>query len=316
MTDDIQPPEEESGESGNGVGPAKLMQRGWFRAAAASVLAAVVLAAVLLAVLPGGGSKPAQKAQATAKVGGSPASTSTKTTVKSNLPTTLKPGETSLSAAAAKAWMDQATAAGATASYIATYQVTRGSQNMQFTYAQQGSQTRTIMSQGGLDMEVFTSGSNAYNCFYRTSPSGSSPLPIEAGKWLCEQQSAAASTGSSLTTIGQDFVKQVQSIVSHEVAIANKYKGLPNLMAKSSMTVAGIPLSCLNVPPAGIQLCFTSGGVVGYMSQATQGGGTMQLTAFSTTIPAGEFTLPATPIPTNLVPPNPPSPSGTSGSSG
>ena len=69
------------------------------------------------------------------------------------------------------------------------------------------------------------------------------------------------------------------------------------------MTVNGYPLSCLSVTgaptrPGPGSFCVTAQGVLGYVqwtgAKASQGG-SFEITSYSTSVPANEFTLPATP---------------------
>jgi hypothetical protein len=71
----------------------------------------------------------------------------------------------------------------------------------------------------------------------------------------------------------------------------------------SSKSVNGLSLSCVSVTGAKNEtgtgtFCVTSQGVLGYVSwtgaTASQAG-SFEITSFSTSVPAGEFTLPATP---------------------
>jgi hypothetical protein len=71
----------------------------------------------------------------------------------------------------------------------------------------------------------------------------------------------------------------------------------------SSMTLNGYSLSCLSVTGAPNEtgtgkFCVTAQGVLGYVqwtgAKASQGG-SFEITNYSTSVPANEFTLPATP---------------------
>jgi hypothetical protein len=71
----------------------------------------------------------------------------------------------------------------------------------------------------------------------------------------------------------------------------------------SSKSVNGLSLSCVSVTGATNEkgtgtFCVTSQGVLGYVSwtgTTAADAGSFEITSFSTTVPAGEFTLPATP---------------------
>ncbi|MHB8263601.1 MAG: hypothetical protein ACYDGY_07625 [Acidimicrobiales bacterium] len=280
------------------------------RATAAGILAAILVGGVLFLVLPGHsgsikvgltGNNPSGKQKAkTSTSTHAPTSThGSGTTSNSKVPPlTIPAGETPISVAAAQALVKQAVSANKTAVYIASYKVTGKGQNESFTFAQDPPNSKLEFSQPGsaIIMEEFLTPSASYNCFIRTL-GGTLPAGVPSltpGKSLCIKGSAASS-GQSPTPSGT-FLQSLSTMVSHIGSQISKYKGVVGVLTQSTKTVDGIQMQCINIPLGGISACLTAQGILGYMTMASHGGGTIVLTSYSTNVPSGEFTLPSKPI--------------------
>jgi hypothetical protein len=143
--------------------------------------------------------------------------------------------------------------------------------------------------------------------FAGTSSSGTFELITLGNKsYICSGQSASGTGGICLS----------EGAASSEADVFAPYEPnfyLPYFQAAakaagaqvsySSKSVSGLSLSCVSVTGAAGEtgtgtFCVTDQGVLGYVSwtgSTASQNGSFEITSFSTTVPAGEFTLPATP---------------------
>ncbi len=117
-----------------------------------------------------------------------------------------------------------------------------------------------------------------------------------AGPWLCFH--AAAGAGAGLASIAALY-SPGHLLTTVQAAMAAEAAG--GQIATSARTLNGFPMSCLTFRAhAGLAsaatYCITSQGVLGYAASSGPPATSMTLLSFSTSIPSGEFTPPATPV--------------------
>jgi hypothetical protein len=282
-------------------------------------MAAVLVAGVLFLVLPGRSGVPVKKValQANSRSPGKGTSSTTTSTSKSATGgsqqsihinvghLTVPAGQKAVSAATAQALLNNSNAASGKAIYTATYQVTKGSQVTSFSVAQDPPDSKLSVSSQGISITGYNLSSGSYECFEHSASAGSSGISsIPAGKSLCIKSTQAIS--SSALSPATALVNGVQQAVSHISSQLAKHKGAAaaGMFTESTKTVLGMQMTCLNIAAGVITYCFNAQGIIGYISGST-GGGTLQLTSYSTSVPPGTFTLPSTPVSqSSLAPPS------------
>jgi hypothetical protein len=246
------------------------------RGAAGAVLTAAV---AIVAAGCSSSSSPSTTTTTTA----APATSSTTTTAKSSTTTTTAPTTTTSASSLAVALLGKFHS-GEHATFIASYRVTSAATNelTTLTIAQQSPNQLFEGSEKSGTFELITLGAKSYIC---TKSSGTSTC----------FSSAAASSEADLFALYEP-----SKYLPYFQAAASAAGGHTSVSTKS---VNGYSLSCITVSGAANEngtgtFCVTSQGVLGYVAwtgtKATDGG-SFEITNYSTSVPAGEFTLPATP---------------------
>ncbi|MCL4434756.1 MAG: hypothetical protein M1399_08355 [Actinobacteria bacterium] len=302
----------------------------WVWALASAVMAAVLVAGVLFLVLPGGSGVPVKKValQANSRSPGKGTSSTTTSTSKpaggSNqkaVHIAVPAGQSAISAATAHALIQDAVVASSKAVYTATYQVTKGNQiSTSFTVVQDPPNSKLSVTSQGISITGYNLSSGSYECFEHSAGAGAggfSSLP--AGKTVCIKSTQAFP--SSSISPASTFVEGVQAAVSRIASQVSKYKAASvSMFTEGTRNMLGMQLHCVNMVSATVSICFTAQDVVGYVT-GSSGQGAIELTSYSTSIPAGAFTLPSKPLSQSaLTPPSssnlPPLPATGSSSGG
>jgi hypothetical protein len=246
-----------------------------------------------MAILAAGCSSSSSGSSATTTTS-KPAASATTTTATSSSSTTTTTAAasttTTTSAAALGSTLLAKFESGEHATFLATYKITSGA-TKELTSLTIGQQSPDQIFKGTTAsgaFELLTLGTKGYLC----SQSGG------AG-WTCFDETAA-NPDAELFALYEPakYLPYFQAAASAAGAHTSY----------SSMSVGGFPLSCITVSGAPNEngsgtFCVTAQGVLGYVSwtgAAVSDSGSFEISSFSTSVPAGEFNLPATPtaIPT------------------
>ena len=169
--------------------------------------------------------------------------------------------------------------------FTATYKITSASKSLSsLTLAQQGSDTLFKGATSSGTFELITLGTKSYICSQSNST------------WSC----FSSGTGTTNPEASLFALYEPSTYLPEFQAAANAAGGHASYSTK---TVNGYQLSCLSV--SGVPgengsgtFCVTSAGVLGYVAwtgaKASESG-SFEISSYSTTVPASEFTLPATP---------------------
>ncbi|GEM_PF-1035471 len=253
-----------------------------------SRIAAGFVLATVAAILAAGCSSSSTGSTTTTSASSSTTTTSaaTSSTVTT---TTVAPSSstTTTSAGASGSGLLSKFQSGQQATFIATYKVTSGASKSltSLTIAQQPPDSLFGGSSSSGTFELITLGKKSYICSGQTS-AGSGGMCISEG---------ATSSEADLFKIYEPnfYLPYFQA--------AAKASG--GQVSYSSKTVSGISLSCVSVSGEAGEtgtgtFCVTDQGVLGYVAwtgaTASQNG-SFEITSYSTSVPANEFTLPATP---------------------
>ncbi|MGA3214118.1 MAG: hypothetical protein ABSD97_00315 [Acidimicrobiales bacterium] len=242
--------------------------------------AALLASAALLAAGCGNSSS-----GSTTTTTGPAASSTTTTSPSSAKTTTTKPAPpTTTSAASLGSSLLAKFQAGEHATFLANYKITSGA-TKELTSLTIGEQSPDSIFKGVTSSGTFewiTAGTKSDIC----SETGST--------WSCFSAGAGDPEAALF-----DLYQPSRYLPDFE-AYANS-KGAHTSF--SSMTVSGYPLSCITVSGLPDEtgsgtFCVTAQGVLGYVSwtgATAATSGSFEITSYSTSVPAGEFTLPATP---------------------
>ncbi len=171
--------------------------------------------------------------------------------------------------------------------FLSTYRMVGGGEPaaMTLTIAVDGSNAKFgVQSATGSDLEEISTAAGSVFC---TQGGG--------GPWFCVHEVAGA--GAGLAALAALYApRSLLKIVRAEVAAETS----GGQITSSSRTLNGVSMSCLTLAEhpgvvTGATYCITSQGVLGYASSAGPPASSMTLLSFSTSIPSGEFTPPATP---------------------
>ena len=172
--------------------------------------------------------------------------------------------------------------------YKAVYQITSGGKTYSMTVVQSPPESKLeFQVSPTLKMVGIDKGNGqVYNCFVHTGSAAAQPQPTNVPVGICEP-GKAPSNGSMAPA-----ASTVSSVASKIESAMGKYPGAKGLVESTTKVVAGIKLSCM-VLAGQMYFCITPQGVEGYMAGVTtKGGGTMELTSYSSTVSASEFVLP------------------------
>ncbi len=177
--------------------------------------------------------------------------------------------------------------AGEHATFLATYKITSGSSKSltTLTIAQQPPNALFEGTGSTGKFELISLGNKSYVCSTQSS-GGTGALCFNAGANAAEADLFALYEPNFYLPYFQAAAKTEGAQVSY-----------------SSKSVSGISLSCISVTGATGEkgtgtFCVTPEGVLGYVSwtgSTASQAGSFEITSFSTSVPANEFTLPATP---------------------
>jgi hypothetical protein len=169
--------------------------------------------------------------------------------------------------------------------FTATYKITSASKSLSsLTLAQQGSDTLFKGTTSSGTFELITLGTKSYICSQSNST------------WSC----FSSGTGTTNPEAALFALYEPSTYLPEFQAAASAAGGHASYSTK---TVNGYQLSCLSV--SGVPgengsgtFCVTSAGVLGYVAwtgaKASESG-SFEISSYSTSVPASEFTLPATP---------------------
>lgn len=170
---------------------------------------------------------------------------------------------------------------GSNQTFTASYKVTDSTGKVtSFTIAQQPPNSSFSVTSTSGKVQFITTGGKSYYCLQHS------------GSWTCLSAGAATASYSELFKVVQPgtYLPYLQAAAAAE----------GGHVTTSSKTVNGIDMSCVTVSGAKGQTgsgtyCVTSDGVLGYVQSSSSAGGTVELTSYSSSVPSGSFTLPATP---------------------
>jgi hypothetical protein len=212
----------------------------------------------------------------------SAASSSTTTTTVASSSTT-----TTTSAGASGSGLLSKFQSGEQATFVATYKVTSGASKSltSLTIAQQPPDSLFGGTSSSGNFELITLGKKGYICSGQSSGGTGG---------MCLSEGAAASEADLFKIYEPNFY------LPYFQAAAKASGGQ---VSYSSKTVNGISLSCISVTGAAGEkgtgtFCVTDQGVLGYVAwtgATASDNGSFEITSYSTSVPANEFTLPATP---------------------
>ncbi|MHB8325398.1 MAG: hypothetical protein ACYDEA_12130 [Candidatus Dormibacteria bacterium] len=171
--------------------------------------------------------------------------------------------------------------------FVATYRLVGGAEpaSMTLTIAVDGSNAKFgVQSATGSNFEEISTAGGSVFCTQGA-----------AGPWFCFH--AAAGAGAGLASIAAVYAPG-HLLTTVQAAVAAETSG--GQITTSSRTLNGVSMSCLTLAGhpgviTGATYCITSQGVLGYAASAGPPASSMTLLSFSTSIPSGEFTPPATP---------------------
>ena len=176
---------------------------------------------------------------------------------------------------------------GEQATFVATYKVTSGASKSltSLTIAQQPPDSLFGGTSSSGNFELITLGKKGYICSGQSSGGTGG---------MCLSEGAAASEADLFKIYEPNFY------LPYFQAAAKASGGQ---VSYSSKTVNGISLSCISVTGAAGEkgtgtFCVTGQGVLGYVAwtgATASDNGSFEITSYSTSVPANEFTLPATP---------------------
>ena len=251
------------------------------------VAAGLALVTVAAIVAAGCSSSSTPTTTTTASASSTTSTTSTATSSTTTTTTAAASSTTTTSAGASGSGLLSKFQAGQQATFIATYKVTSGTSTSltSLTIAQQGSDSLFGGTSSSGKFELVNLGKKSYICSGQTS-SGTGGM--------CLSEGAAASEA--------DLFKMYEPgyYLPYFQAAAKASGGQ---VSYSSKSVNGISLSCVSVTdPTGKTgtgtFCVTDQGVLGYVAwtgATAADNGSFEITSYSTSVPASEFTLPATP---------------------
>ena len=248
---------------------------------------------VLIAVVAAGCSSSSTGSNSTTTTSGAASSTTTATTAATTTTAASSSTTTTIAASSTTTTLSSSSFSGLLskfqsgehATFVATYKITSGASKelTSLTLAQQSPDQLFKGSTSTGTFEFLTLGTKSY---------------------LCSQSASAAATcfnsGASNPEAEMFSLYEPSKYLPYFEAAASAAGGHATASTK---TVNGYPLSCVTVSGAANEngtgtFCVTGQGVLGYVAwtgTTAADSGSFEITSYSTTVPSGEFALPATP---------------------